>query len=393
MIIFNFILFSIKGENIVIEKKSSLVLSRIMVIMHILLSSIGVALYCFLGKDSESGIAILVGLFILCKFLWLCYCSRGKKIIEKIANFLVMLSFGYMNLLILLNTLIETGKIVDSGKLISSNLSKFLFDILWAIMVTIAISRIEKRVMQQMDLEIILPSIISILLGYVFSLILIYIDTKDSAIVSAFVALFILMLTPENIEALFNVKVSKYREQQISLIKFHVTFLLPFIYILSKIFPLPIGDQFENTDIRSVVFRFLFLVIIWLIPMSMIYFKKSRQFFQTFFGLTSSQIELNGNWYKVVIDKSTGKNIPVMPIFLKIDGRRIRHKDTFFYFNEKYEVFNDEEKIGKIKRINSDEIILVFYSCEDNNSKLKNNKVINLIRIGSDKYNIFNLYY
>lgn len=304
-----------------------------------------------------------------------------------------MISFGYIDLLILLNMIIEAGKIVDSGKLMSSNLSKFLFDILWAIMVTIAISRIEKRVMQQMDLEIILPLIISILFGYVFSLILIYIDTKDSAIVSAFVALFILMLTPENIEALFNVKVSKYREQQISLIKFHVTFLLPFIYILSKIFPLPIGDQFENTDIRSVVFRFLFLVIIWLIPMSMIYFKKSRQFFQTFFGLTSSQIELNGNWYKVVIDRSTGKNIPVMPIFLKIDGRRIRHKDTFFYFNEKYEVFNDEEKIGKIKRINSDEIILVFYSCEDNNSKLKNNKVINLIRIGSDKYNIFNRYY
>lgn len=74
-----------------IDKKSSLVLNTIMIIVHILLGGIGLAIYYFLGKDSELGLRIFVGIFILFKFLWFCFCSIGKKNIEKIANFLVML--------------------------------------------------------------------------------------------------------------------------------------------------------------------------------------------------------------------------------------------------------------------------------------------------------------
>ena len=65
-----------------IDKKSSLVLNTIMIIVHILLGGIGLAIYYFLGKDSELGLRIFVGIFILFKFLWFCFCSIGKKNIE-----------------------------------------------------------------------------------------------------------------------------------------------------------------------------------------------------------------------------------------------------------------------------------------------------------------------
>ncbi|MCR4485460.1 hypothetical protein [Streptococcus parasanguinis] len=378
-------------NKIIITIMHSLVLNKMIIILHTLLGGIGVFLYCTLGKDSEIGFYGFIVIYVLFKFLWFYYCSIGKKIIEKTANFFVMLFLGFIDFIILFYIILVTGEIVHLGKLISFNILQFLFYILLVIMSTIVMPIIEKKIMNGMKSENILPFITVAILECVISIILIYTDTKESAIISAFVALFILMLTPQNLEALFNIKVSKYREQQISLLKFYVIFLLPFIYILSKILPLPVGDKIKNTDIMAiVVFRFLCLVIIWLIPMIVIYFKKPRRFFQTYFGLTSSQIELNGNWNMVVINKYTGENLLVRNFFLNIDGIRIKHKDTIFYFNEEYEIFNDEEKIGIIKKINSNEIILVFDSCEDKNSKFKNTKFIHLIRIGSDKYNSFN---
>lgn len=380
--------------NKIINIMHTLVLNKIIIIMHTLLGGIGVFLYCFLGEDSELGFYSFLVIYILFKLIWFYYCSRGKKIIEKTANFFVMLFFGFIDFLILYYIILKTGEIVHLGKLISFNLLEFLFYILLVIMSTIVMPIIEKKIMKSMKSENILPYLTVAILECVISLILIYTDTRESAIVSAFVALFILMLTPQNLEALFNIKVSKYREQQISLLKFYVIFLLPFIYILSKILPLPVGDNIKNTDIIGiVVFRFLCLVIIWLIPMIVIYFKKPRQFFQTYFGLTSSQIELNGNWNMVVINKYTGKDLLVRKFFLDIDGIRIRHNDKIFYFNEEYEIFNDEEKIGQIKRINSNELILVFDSYGDKDSKLKNTKFIHLIRTRSDKYNSFNRNY
>lgn len=383
--------FSLVLNKIIITIMHSLVLNKIIIIMHTLLGGIGVFLYCTLGKDSEKGFYGFIVIYVLFKFLWLYYCSIGKKIIEKIANFFVILFLGFIDFIILFYIILVTGEIVHLGKLISFNLLQFLFYILLVIMSTIVMPIIEKKIMKNMNSENIMQYLTVALFECVFSLILRFVDTKESVIVSAFVALFILMLTPQNLEALFNIKVSKYREQQISLIKFYVIFLLPFIYILSKILPLPAGDNIKNTDfIAIILLRFLCLVIILSILMLVIYLKETRQFFQTYFGLTSSQIELNGKWNMIVINKYTGKNLLVKKFFLAIDGIRIRHNDTIFYFNEEYEIFNDEEKIGKIKRIDSNEIILVIDSCEDKNSKFKNTKFIHLIRIGSDKYNSFN---
>lgn len=251
---------------------------------------------------------------------------------------------------------------------------------------------IEKNVMKKMKSQNILPFIIVALFECVFSLILISIDTKESVIVSAFVALFILMLTPENLEALFNIKVSKYREQQISIIKFHLILLLPFMYILSKRLPLPNGPKIEITDfLNIIVLRLFFLLIILIISVILIYWKTIRQIVQKFLGLASNQIELNGNWIMVGINKFTKKELIIREFSLDIDGRRMKHNKTIFYFNENFEILNDdEEKIGKINKINSNEIILEFDNSEENNSDVDNNKSIKLIKLGSDEYKSFN---
>ena len=375
-----------------IDKKSSLVLNTIMIIVHILLGGIGLAIYYFWGKDSELGLRIFVGIFILFKFLWFCFCSIGKKNIEKIANFLVMLFFGFIDFLILLYIILVTGNKVDSGKLMFSNLRESLFYICLVIMSIIVMPIIEKNVMKKMKSQNILPFIIVALFECVFSLILISIDTKESVIVSAFVALFILMLTPENLEALFNIKVSKYREQQISIIKFHLILLLPFMYILSKRLPLPNGPKIEITDfLNIIVLRLFFLLIILIISVILIYWKTIRQIVQKFLGLASNQIELNGNWIMVGINKFTKKELIIREFSLDIDGRRMKHNKTIFYFNENFEILNDdEEKIGKINKINSNEIILEFDNSEENNSDVDNNKSIKLIKLGSDEYKSFN---
>ena len=52
-----------------IDKKSSLFLNTITIIVHILLGGIGLAIYVTLGKNSELGLRIFVGIFILFKSL------------------------------------------------------------------------------------------------------------------------------------------------------------------------------------------------------------------------------------------------------------------------------------------------------------------------------------
>lgn len=379
-------------NKIIITIMHSLVLNKIIIILHTLLGGIGVFLYCTLGKDSKIGFYGFIVIYVLFKFLWFYYCSIGKKIIEKTANFFVMLFLGFIDFIILFYIILVTGEIVHLGKLISFNLLQFLFYILLVIMSTIVMPIIEKKIMNGMKSENILPFVTVAILECVISIILIYTDTKESAIISAFVALFILMLTPQNLEALFNIKVSKYREQQISIIKFHLILLLPFMYILSKRLPLPNGPKTEITDfLNIIVLRLFFLLIILIISAILIYWKTIRQIVQKFLGLASNQIELNGNWIMVGINKFTKKELIIREFSLDIDGRRMKHNKTIFYFNENFEILNDdEEKIGKINKINSNEIILEFDNSEENHSDVDNKKSIKLIKLGSDEYKSFN---
>lgn len=223
---------------------------------------------------------------------------------------------------------------------------------------------------------------------------LIFVDTKESAIISAFSALLILLLTPENSKFLFNVKVSKYREQQISLIRFLIIFLLPIIYTISRIIPIS-GCKWQLNDIViHVIYRLVLLIFIISISIFFIYFKKVRLFIQEFLGLSSKQAELNGNWNLIINNVLTDRDIIVSKFVLNIDGQRIKHDNIIYYFNKNFEILNDsEEKIGKIIIINSDKIILEIETQEESASNNKNMKSIKLIKRSQEEYNKFNVDY
>lgn len=368
------------------DKKSSLVLNIIMIIIHILLSGIGFAIYYFGGKDSELGFWIFVAIFILFKLFWFCYCSSRKKIVELVANFFIMIAFSFVDFLILFYIILTTVTLLNSGRLLFSNVLELLFFILCIIMLIIVMPIIERIVMKKTTTEKILPVIIVILFEIIISIILYFIDTNESVIVSAFTALLILLLTTENIEVLFNVKLSEYRKQQISLIRFYIIFLVPFIYLVSKYVPNPEEKSINVTKILDVgLKRFVYLLIIFGIMLGLIYWNKIRKRVQKFFGLSSNQVELNGNWVMIDTNPHTQNDLIIRSFILTIDGRRIKYNNKIFYFNENLKVLNDEEnEIGLIRVINSNEIVIEINDSEAKKSEFK------LIKVGSDEYKKFN---
>lgn len=402
-----------------IDKKSSLFLNTITIIMHILLLCIGLAIYVTLGKDSELGLRIFVGIFILFKSLWFYYCSSDKKIVEKIANFFITIFFSLLYLLFLFYVILATVKLVHTEQFMFSNIFELLFYITVVVISIIVIPIIEKNAMKKITSGKILSFITIISFEIISSVLLYFVDTKESVIISAFTALLILFLTSENVEVLFNVKVTEYIKQQISLIRFYLIFLLPFMYIVSKYTPYP---KNKNFDIRIILqigaTRLTWLLIIWGIMLALIYLKWIRRPVQKFLGLPSNQAKLNGNWVMFITNPFTKKELIIRKFVLLIDGRRIRYNNKIFYFNEKLEIFNEEEKkIGLIKEKENDDknddkvndyieielnnvdevndyIDIELYNVDEDNltfGKKKNS--IKLIRVGGNEYKKFNQNY
>lgn len=376
-----------------IDKKSSLFLNTITIIMHILLGGIGLAIYVTLGKDSELGLRIFVGIFILFKSLWFYYCSSDKKIVEKIANFFITIFFSLLYLLFLFYVILATVKLVHTEQFMFSNIFELLFYITVVVISIIVIPIIEKNAMKKITSGKILSFITIISFEIISSVLLYFVDTKESVIISAFTALLILFLTSENVEVLFNVKVTEYIKQQISLIRFYLIFLLPFMYIVSKYTPYP---KNKNFDIRIILqigaTRLTWLLIIWGIMLALIYLKWIRRPVQKFLGLPSNQAKLNGNWVMIITNPFTKKDLIIRKFVLLIDGRRIKYNNKIFYFNENLEVFDEEEKkIGLIKENKNDDIVIELDNVgEDNLSPSKNKNSIKLIRVRSDEFKKFN---
>lgn len=402
-----------------IDKKSSLFLNTITIIMHILLGGIGLAIYVTLGKDSELGLRIFVGIFILFKSLWFYYCSSDKKIVEKIANFFITIFFSLLYLLFLFYVILATVKLVHTEQFMFSNIFELLFYTTVVVISIIVIPIIEKNAMKKITSGKILSFITIISFEIISSILLYFVDTKESVIISAFTALLILFLTSENVEVLFNVKVTEYIKQQISLIRFYLIFLLPFMYIVSKYTPYP---KNKNFDIRIILqigaTRLTWLLIIWGIMLALIYLKWIRRPVQKFLGLPSNQAKLNGNWVMIITNPFTKKDLIIRKFVLLIDGRRIKYNNKIFYFNEKLEIFNEEEKkIGLIKEIKNDDknddkvndyIVIELYDVdevndyidielynvdEDNSTFGKKKNSIKLIRVGGEEYKKFNQNY
>ena len=376
-----------------IDKKSSLFLNTITIIMHILLGGIGLAIYVTLGKDSELGLRIFVGIFILFKSLWFYYCSSDKKIVEKIANFFITIFFSLLYLLFLFYVILATVKLVHTEQFMFSNIFELLFYTTVVVISIIVIPIIEKNAMKKITSGKILSFITIISFEIISSVLLYFVDTKESVIISAFTALLILFLTSENVEVLFNVKVTEYIKQQISLIRFYLIFLLPFMYIVSKYTPYP---KNKNFDIRIILqigaTRLTWLLIIWGIMLALIYLKWIRRPVQKFLGLSSNQAKLNGNWVMIITNPFTKKDLIIRKFVLLIDGRKIKYNNKIFYFNENLEVFDEEEKkIGLIKENKNDDIVIELDNVgEDNLSPSKKKNSIKLIRVRSNEFKKFN---
>lgn len=386
-IIFNFILFQYKGDSIVVKKNSYLMLIMITIIIHLFLGGLGLVLYYSLDQNNELGCWIFVVIFILLKLFWFYYYSSGKKIVELVANFIMMIALSCVDFLMLFSIILTTVKLLNSGRLLFSNGSELFIFILCIIMLIIVMPIIERNVMKKTTTEKILPAIIVIFFEIIISVILYFIDTTESAIVSAFTALLILLLTTENIEVLFNVKLCEYRKQQISLIRFYIIFLVPFIYLVSKYVPNPKEKRINVTKILDVgLKRFVCLLIIFGIMLGLIYWNKIRKRVQKFFGLSSNQVKLNGNWVMIDTNPYTKNDLIIRSFILTIDGRRIKYNNKIFYFNENLKVLNDEEKeIGLIQVNNSNNIVIKIDELPSGDSKL-----IKLIKVGSDEYKKFN---
>lgn len=350
------------------------------VITHLIFFILGIVLlYC--GGLEDTFIAyIFIFIFFCLKVFCFFYVSRTKNIIEKIANFFITAGFGFIDFIILTYlVLLPIEHLHDrSFSFFDSILLIFL-----AILFIVIMPLWEAYLMKSTTLENIRPVITAAIIEFILGIILYFFDPKESAIISAFSALFIFLLTPENSELLFNIKISKYRAQQISILRFNLIFMISIMYVISRMTPFPVYNPGLLEIVTLLLTRFLYPLLVWIIPVFIIYFPYSRQFFQKHLGLYSNQLELNGDWNML-----TKKDVIVRNFLLNIDGRRVKDDKTIFYLNEKLEVLSDdEEKIGKIIKIDSEQIILELSDKEERKSLRNRKRYIKFIKIGSGKYN------
>ena len=313
--------------------RQSLKENGLMFVIHIILYAIGYYLFSFLGRDSSEAGILFIAIFILVKLSYFFYFSNKKNLNEKIVNFLVISSLGTIEFFVYLIIILSFLQLSNWS---FNTFNHFLVFIIFIISI-IFIPLFEKHTMKNMKMENIWPFITIAFFEILFSILLIFVDTKESAIISAFSALLIFLLTPENSKVLFNVKVSKYREQQISLIRFSTIFLLPILYIISRIIPISGCNWQLNDIVMHVIYRLVLLIFISAISLFFIYFKKVRLFIQKFLGLPSKQAQLNGNWNLIINNVLTDRDIIVSKFVLNIDGQRIKHDNIIYYFNKNFE--------------------------------------------------------
>ena len=350
------------------------------VITHLIFFILGIVLL-FCGGLEDTFIAyIFIFIFIFLKGFCFFYLSRTKNNIEKVANFFITAGFGFIDFIIL--TYLVLFSIEQLHDTSFSFFDSILLTIL-AILFIFIMPILEAYLMKSTTLANIRPFITAASIEFIFGIILYFFDPKESAIISAFSALFIFLLTPENSELLFNIKISKYRAQQVSILRFNLIFMISIMYVISRMTPFPMCNANPLEIAKLLLTRFFWLLLVWIIPVIIIYFPGSRQFFQKHLGLYSDQLELNGNWKML-----TKKDVVVRNFRLNIDGRRVKDDKTIFYLNEKLEVLSDdEEKIGKIIKIDSEQIILELNNKEERKSLRNRKKYIKFIKTGSGKYN------
>ena len=326
----------------------------------------GYQLISFWGK-TDKVLLVLVSVFSITKLLVTYFVSKRKNRLEKWFNYSITILLGLVEFSVLFYLL--------NG---NQDLKLFLLAI-----ITIFLESLIKEKSNSRTIITGITGTFLIFFVIIFSILLFFINPSESALVSAITAVATLLLTTDTLEDVFNVKVTKQRQKQLSVIKISVLFLVPIIYASSLIYPRP---DVNNTSIYTMLltglYRFIVLEITYPLFLFLIYFKKLRQKIQIKLGLPSSQKYLYGNWNMITINKFTNQDIIVRKFLLNIDGNRIKFLGSFFTFDEDNVIYNDKEEIlGKIEKCNDDRVNLVI-----------DNKTLQLIKIGSDEYKKFSSY-
>lgn len=313
---------------------------------------------------TDQVLLVLVSVFSIIKLLVTYFVSKRKNKLEKGFNYCITISLGLIEFLTLFSMLNDSQK--------------------WILLISILTIFIESFIKIRSNSRAILTGTFLIFFVIIFSILLFFINPSESALVSAITAVATLLLTTDTLEDVFNIKVTKQRQKQLSVIKISVLFLIPIIYASSLIYPRPdVNNASIYTMLLTGLYRFIVLEITYPLFLFLIYFKKLRQKIQIMLGLPSSQKYLYGNWNMITINKFTNQDIIVRKFLLNIDGNRIKFLGSFFTFDEDNVIYNDKEEIlGKIEKCNDDRVNLVI-----------DNKTIQLIKIGSDEYKKFSSYH
>ena len=337
----------------------SSIIDTIIFIITLFLGSHFISIFCM----TDQVLSVLFVVFLLTKMPVTYFVSKRKNKLEKSFNYFITILFGLIEFLTLFSMFKDTQQ--------------------WILLFSIFTISIESFIKEKSNSRAILTGTFLIFFVISLSIVLFFINPSESALVSAITAVATLLLTTDTLEDVFNIKVTKQRQKQLSVIKISVLFLVPIIYASSLIYPRPDNNTSIYTMLLTGIYRFIVLEITYPLFLFLIYFKKLRHKIQIMLGLPSSQKYLYGNWNMITINKFTNQDIIVRKFLLNIDGNRIKFLGSFFTFDEDNVIYNDKEEIlGKIEKCNDDRVNLVI-----------DNKTIQLIKIGSDEYRKFSSCY
>lgn len=345
------------------EIKSIFLSSIIDAIIFIITLFLGSHFISIFGMTNQV-LLVLFSVFLLTKMPVTYFVSKRKNKLEKSFNYFITILLGLIEFLILFSMFNDTQQ--------------------WILLFSIFTISIESFIKEKSNSRAILTGTFLIFFVISFSILLFFINPSESALVSAITAVATLLLTTDTLEDVFNIKVTKQRQKQLSVIKISVLFLVPIIYASSLIYPrTDVNNASIYTMLLTGLYRFIVLEITYPIFLFLIYSKKIRQEIQILLGLPSNQKYLYGNWNMIIMNNFTNHDVVVRKFLLNIDGNRIKLFGSFFTFDEDNVIYNDkEEKLGKIEKCNDDRVNLVI-----------DNKTIQLIKIGSDEYKKFSSYH
>ena len=274
--------------------------------------------------------------YLLIKSLVTVFGYGYKKISYWIYGFIVSLTFStiqqYLCLSIIVN--IFNKKSIFSA----SNIILMLLILLLAFIAVFLKYNAEKK-------DYRLP-IFAIFVGVVSSIILSFVDTKESAIITSITAIILCLLTPDDFQNLISINLSPFRQWQFKNIKFSYYILLSISYFSSRI--VQIGENIDfSKRLHFGADRFVIVSVIF--PVVMVIFLVLKKTIQYSFLGESDIYRLRGKWQLVLKNKHINQSDLILRNnFLTIDGDKIRYREMILQIDKELNLMNKNEVIGKI---------------------------------------------